>query len=71
LAACLDGSIGRDPGQVTVPELAQHGPRHLVRLGQQHERGALLVAVVVLGGVLGVGDEVGDSPPELSVPGPR
>ena len=45
MAACLDGPVGGDPGKVGVPELAQHGPGHLVGLGEQRERYALLVAV--------------------------
>ena len=50
VAACLDRPVGCDPGEVSVSQLAQHGPRHLVGLGQERECCALFITVVVLGG---------------------
>ena len=69
MTACPDSPVGRDPGKVSVSQLAQHGPRHLVGLGQERERCALVIALVVLGCLLRLGDEVGDLAPELGVAG--
>ena len=69
VTACPDSPVGCDPGEVSVSELAQHGPRHLVGLGQERERCALVIALVVLGCLLRLGDEVGDLVPELGVAG--
>ena len=69
VTACPDSPVGCDPGKVSVSELAQHGPRHLVGLGQERERCALVIALVVLGCLLRLGDEVGDLAAELGVAG--
>jgi hypothetical protein len=69
VTACARSPVGCDPGEVSVSQLAQHGPGHLVGLGQERERCALVIVLVVLGCLLRLGDEVGDLVPELGVAG--
>ncbi len=45
MTACPDSPVGRDPGKVSVSQPAQHGPRHLVGLGQERERCVLVIAL--------------------------